>query len=427
MAGSAPANAKSSSSPGVRHRRDRRSRRLGKGDGARLAVAAAAGALAGWWVVKTSAVDGFRSAPAAAHAVAPGHPAPRLAMAADGIELSMGRVDPARQQAAAEALADAPLSAEPFLLAGLAAATSGREAQGQALLEEARRRNPRLRDARLFLLQRYLVQGKVDEAGGELAALRRLEPRVVEALAPQLAAMVRDERVSAQLIRVLSRDPAVQQAVLGRLATTGADPDLILRVARGSPTPATPDGLPWQRILLVSLVQRGEMARALQLWRDFSGLPAGPTDKAVHDGRFQGLPGAVPFNWAITSSSAGVAERIPAPALQVEYYGRESTDLAQQLMVLRPGRYRLEFRAEGNAKGDDSRLAWRIMCQGSATPIAEVVLRDISAAPKVIRGEFTVPAGCAAQSLRLSGIAGEFPGIQLASITDVRIVPAGGR
>jgi len=384
-------------------------------------------AVAGWWVVKTSAVDAFRSAPVLAHAVAPGHPAPRLAIAADGIELSMDRADPARQQAAAEALADAPLAAEPFLLAGLAAATSGREAEGQALLEEARRRNPRLRDARLFLLDRYLRQGKIDEAGIELAALRRLVPGVANALAPQLAALVRDERTGAQLIRVLSSDPHVQQAVLARLATTGADPDLILRIARASPTATTRDGLPWQRQLLAALVQRGDMARALRLWRDFAGLPAGPDEKAVHDGRFQGLPGAAPFNWSINSGSAGIAERIPAPALQVEFYGRETTELAQQLMVLRPGRYRLRFKAEGNAKGDDSRLAWRIFCRGSATPFAQFVLRDITAAPKVIGGDFTIPAGCAAQSLRLTGIAGEFPGIQLASITDVQVLPAGGR
>ena len=110
------------------------------------------------------------------------------------------------------------------------------------------------------------------------------------------------------------------------------------------------------------------MARALRLWREFAGLPAGPDHKAVHDGRFQGLPGAAPFNWSINSGSAGVAERIPAPALQVEFYGRETIELARQLMVLRPGRYRLEFRAEGNAKGDDSRLAWRIFCQGGTTP-----------------------------------------------------------
>lgn len=411
----------------MRHRHQRRGRRVGRGDAARLAVAAAASLVAAWWVVKTSAVDALaRSKPAAAAALAPAHPAPQLALASEGVDLGMGRIDPAQRRRADEALAAEPLAAEPFLLAGLAAMSSGRGAEGQALLEEARRRNPRLRPARLFLFDRYLRTGRVEEAGIELGALRRLVPGVAGALAPQLAALVRDERIGPQLIRVLARDPDVQQAVLSRLAESGADPDLILRIAGASPTARAPDGLPWQRQLLGSLVQRGDMARALRLWRDFSGLPAGPDDKAVHDGRFQGLPGAAPFNWGLNSGSAGVAERIPAPALQVEFYGRETVDLAQQLMVLRPGRYRLRFRAEGNAKGDDSRLAWRILCAGSNAPLAEFVLRDVTAAPRTMGGEFTVPAGCAAQSLRLTGIAGEFPDTQLAAVTDVQVVPAGG-
>lgn len=412
----------------MRHRHGRRGRRLGRGDAARLAAAAALSLLAGWWVVKTSAVEGLvRRNPAAAAAVAPRHPVPRLALATEGVELGMGRVDPAQQRRAADALAAAPLAAEPFLLAGLAAFAGGRDAEAQALLEEARRRNPRLRETRLFLLERYLRDGRVEEAGIELGALRRLVPGVVQALAPQLAALVRDERSGAQLIRLLGRDPPVRQAVLGQLAASGADPDLILRIARASPMAASPEGLPWQIQLLHALVQRGDLARALRLWRDFAGLPAEPGSKAVHDGRFEGLPGAAPFNWALNSGSAGTAERIPAPALQVEYYGRETVDLAQQLMVLAPGRYRLQFRAEGNAKGDDSRLAWRIFCAGSASPLAEFVLRDVAAAPRTMGGEFTVPAGCAGQSLRLSGIAGEFPGTQIAAVTDVQVVPAGGR
>lgn len=411
----------------MRHRHQRRGRRIGRGEAAWLAAAAAFSLLAGWWVVKTAAVEGLVRTPAVAAAVAPRHPAPRLALATGGVELGMGRIDPEQQRRAADALAAAPLAAEPFLLAGLGAFAAGRSGEAEALLEEARRRNPRLRQARMFLLERYLRDGRIEEAGIELGALRRLVPGVVQALAPQLAALVRDERSGAQLIRLLGRDPPVRQAVLGQLAATGADPDLILRIARASPMPASPEGLPWQIQLLHALVQRGEMARALRLWRDFAGLPAGPDGKAVYDRRFEGLPGAAPFNWALNSGSAGTAERIPAPALQVEYYGRETVDLAQQLMVLAPGRYQLRFRAEGNAKGDDSRLAWRIFCAGSASPLAEFVLRDVTAAPRTMGGDFTVPPGCAGQSLRLSGIAGEFPGTQIVAVTDVQVVPAGGR
>jgi hypothetical protein len=398
------------------------------GEAARIAAAAAASLLLGWWVVKTSAVDALvGGAPAAAAAAAPDHPEVRLAIAVGDIDLGAGTIQPQQQRAAAAALARAPLADEPFLLAGLAAISAGRAAQGETLLEEARRRNPRLRPARLFLLDRYLREGKVDEAGIELAALRRLVPGVADALVPQLAYLVRDERSGAGLIRILNRDPDVQQAVLGQLAATGADPDLILRIAGTGRLAPTRDGLPWQNALLQALIARGDMVRAVRLWRTFAGLPAGPDDKGVHDGGFQGLPGGAPFNWSLTSSSVGVAERTPAPALQIEFFGRETVNLAQQMMTLRPGRYHLQFHVEGDAKGDDSRLAWRVLCHGSDAQLIEVVLRDVTAAPRTLGGEFTVPANCPAQILRLTGIAGEFPGTQVAAMTDLQVVPAGSR
>jgi hypothetical protein len=428
MAASAAASAKSSSSHGVRNRHRGRSRHLGKRDGARFAAAAAASLLLGWWVVKTSAVDALvRSSPAAAAAAAPDHPAVQLALAVEGVDLGMVEIDRDRRERAAAAFARAPLAEEPFLLAALAAISDGRSDQAEALLVETRRRNPRLRQARLFLIDRYLRDGRVAEAGVELATLRRLVPRVADALAPQLALMARDPRIGGQVIRVLGSDRDLQQAVLNHLASTAADPDLILRVAAAGPRTVSRNGLPWQQRLLDTLVERGEIERAVRLWRGFAGLPASADAKAVHDGRFQGLPGAAPFNWTIIESTAGTAELSAAPALQVDYFGRETADLVRQVMTLRPGRYRLQFRVEGNAKGDDSRVGWRVICAATNAQLAEVALRDVTAAPRTLAGEFTVPANCPAQSLRLTGTAGEFPGTQTAAISDLQILPAGRR
>ncbi|HEY0014611.1 MAG TPA: hypothetical protein VGB79_17345 [Allosphingosinicella sp.] len=402
---------------------------LSRAGAAKIAAGAALTLVGGGWVVKTSAVDAtVRRTPALAAAISPNHPQAQLALASARLDIGTGRVPPEARRESLAALSRAPLAEDPFLIAGLSAIEAGRAREGEALLEEARRRNPRLRAARLFLLDRYLRTGRMDEAGQEVVALRRLVPGVAEALAPQLSQMVRDERTGASLIRLLGRDPGLQQAVLSNLAQSGADPDLILRIAGSAPAAApTPAGLPWQRQLLGLLIERGDLTRAVRLWRRFSGLPAGPDGKAVYDGRFQHLPGADPFNWALYQGSAGVSERSRAPALDVQYFGRETVDLASQMMVLRPGRYRLRFRVEGSAKGDDSRLAWRVFCRGNnAAPIMDLTLRDVGAAAREMAGEFTVPASCNGQWLRLQGIAGEFPGTQTASIGDVSVVPAGG-
>lgn len=358
--------------------------------------------------------------------MAPGHPIPRLALAAESVDIGSGNVPAGARRDAIDALALAPLADEPFMIAALAAIGAGRTGEGESMLEEARRRNPRLRPARLFLLERYLRSNRAEDAALEISALRRLIPGVAEALAPQLAQMVRDRQSGGALLRIIRHDPGLQQAVLSNLASHGADPDLIMDIAAASPATApTANGLPWQRQLIGSLVERGDLARALRLWRSFAGLPAASDEKAVYDGRFQNLPGSGPFNWTLYEGSAGVSQHTRGPALDVQYYGRETVDLAAQLMVLKPGRYRLRFRVEGAAKGDDSRLAWRVVCRGSTQPLIELSLRDVTAAPRIMAADFTVPASCTGQWLRLAGVAGEFPGTQTAMIGDVAVVQAG--
>jgi hypothetical protein len=408
---------------GARRRKRPTAVRLGK-----ILLAGAGSILLGWWVVQTSAVEALvRRRPAAAAMVAPDHPRVRIALAMHEFRLRGGVVGDAARRSVASAFARAPLTEEPFLLAGVAALADGREKEGEKLLEEARRRNPRARTARLILLDRYLRTDRAPEAGVEIAVLHRLIPRAAEVLIPELARMVRDPRTGASLIRVLSHDPEMQQAVLAQLASRGEDPDLILRIAGSSAaTNPTPEGLPWQRLLLARLAEKGDVARAHRLWRSFSGLGPAGEEKGLYDSQFRGLPGAPPFNWNLVTGNSGVAERIDPPGLQVEYYGRLDGEFASQLLMLRPGRYRLAFRAQGAAKGEGSRLFWSVACVGSAAPLLQITIAGISYSPRVLAGEFTVPAaGCPGQWLRLKGAAGEFVDAQSVTISGLQLRRAG--
>lgn len=400
---------------------------FGPGRLIRIALASAGAVLLGWQVVKTSAVDALiRRQPGMAAAIAPDHPRVRIALATAQFGAQQGRLSPALRASAIDALARSPMADEPFYLAGIDALANGREAEGERLLLEARRRDPRSRPARLILLDRYLRSRRIVDAGVEIAVLSRLMPRAGEVLVPELARMVREPRTGTALIKVLAREPSLQQAVLAQLASDGADPDVVLNIAASSPaTSVAPGGLPWQRALLAKLVDQGDLQRAHRLWRGFAGLPATNGAKGVHDGDFRGAPGAPPFNWQLTNGPAGVADRVGNPALQVNFYGREDVELASQLLMLRPGRYRLQFRAEGDAAGEGSQLLWSITCTGSKAQLLSLPLRDVNYTPRTFSGEFSVPAGCAGQWLRLRGAAGEFPKGQDATISQVQIIPRG--
>ena len=382
----------------------------------------------GWLVVRAAAIDAFvRRNPAAAAVFAPGDPRVTLALAMAEFRRGTGAISPRTMRATRQALEKAPLAEEPFVLHGLSALVGKDEARAERLLTEARERNPRSRPTRLLLLDRYLRTNRVDDAAVEIAVLSRLIPAARQALVPELAKFAGNPRTRGSLASVLRSDPEMREEILNHLANSTGDPDLVLRLAETSGARIVPtETRPWQRSLLDTLVKKGEIERAYRLWARFTGAAGPASGKGIYDGRFQGLPGSPPFNWEFVSSGAGIAEKAKGPAVQVEYYGRQPTTLATQLLMLKPGRYRFAFRAEGDATGDGSKVAWTLECLPGTPALLELPITKLTYAGKVIAGDFTVPTeGCSAQWLRLVGRSAEFPSAQSVTITDVQVRSAG--
>ncbi|MEA3062958.1 MAG: hypothetical protein QOJ94_2739, partial [Sphingomonadales bacterium] len=348
----------------MRSKRRRRRERLAPGRVAAYAAACVAVLLAAWLVVRTSIVDAAAANPFLAARIAPSNPRPRLAIATALLLLRGGRLPPDVQRDAVEALGKAPLAEEPFLIAGIEALARGDIRRGEQLLTEVRRRNPRQRLARLLLLDRYLREHRTREATVEITVLARLIGGAQNVLTGQLAQMASDPATASQMLPILAAHADLQGAVLDSLAASGKDPELIMRVAALSPGRYVGRNQQWQRQLLAGLVQRGEIGTALAVWTRLAGLPP-PSDgqKGLYDGAFRGAPGAEPFNWSLAGEGIGVAERTGRSTLQVDYYGHDAGPLARQLLVLKPGRYRFQFRVNGDASGEGSRLAWTLACQ----------------------------------------------------------------
>jgi hypothetical protein len=377
-------------------------------------------------VVRTSVSYALVDAnPYAVSKIAPDDPRVALNIALFEFVLKNGAISERSRNRAYEALARAPLAETPMLIAAVDALAAGDTKKGDALLAEARRRDPRFLLARLLLLDRELRENKLAGATQEIAVLARLAPETSSLLVPQLATMAANPRTGATLMRVLRSDPKLQQEVLAKLAAT-AQPDLVQRLAKEAP-PAPGASADWQGVLLGRLVGAGDFGQAYARWRDFARLPPDNGAKSVYDGRFQNLAGAAPFNWQLTGSAAGVAERNADGGLQVQYFGRVGTELAAQLLLLRPGNYRLLVQADGDASGEGARLAWTVECAQSKARLGELGLVKISSSPKTLAAPFTVPAaGCAAQWLRLSGSPAEFPTEQDATIREIRAEKVGG-
>jgi hypothetical protein len=358
-------------------------------------------------VVRNAAVAQFAELlPTRAAKAWPGHPQAQLTIGLTEIAIASRqhqRAAPATFSRITDAARKMPLAPEPFLVRGVHAQIAGDRALAGDAFRAAELRDGRAIAPRYFLADLYFRAGDARSGLREIAVLSRIVPNGVSSLAPYVAAYSKNPRNWPALRALFRSDPALADASLSALSTDPANADLVLRLGNVR-SRAT-----WQDRLVASLVTAGQYGKARSIWAQVAGT--GPVS-GIFDPAFADSKAPPPFNWVLTSSTVGLAER--RNGLHVIFYGQEDGPLATQLLLLAPGAYRLAMPVTGD-KGHARSLAWSLTCANSTTPIGRIALDEAAA-----RGwAFTVPAGCAAQKLELSGVSSDMP--QQVDVTIARL------
>ena len=344
-------------------------------------------------VVQNATVLAFAgSDPETAAQVWPAHPAVQVALATRQIAAASGAgraIDPATFERLNRAARAAPLEPQPFIVAGIRAQLAGRAAQAEQAFEAARLRDPRSLPARYFLATSKLQRGDV-EGLRHVAALTRLEPNGGQGLVPYLAAFARQKRAWGPIRVMFETNHSVRDSVLTALAGDPANLNLVMALG-GT---ADPTKAPWLRTMIGTLIASRQYDRARALWE----RTAGVRSSGLFDPGFRNPAPPPPFNWELTSSSLGLAER-RSGQLQVIFYGQDSGTLARQLLLLPSGQYRLNAPAAA-PEGSDA-LFWLVRCDGRPVELARVPVRADGL-------KFAVPADCPAQWLELVAQASDF-------------------
>jgi hypothetical protein len=294
-----------------------------------------------------------------------------------------------------------PLAPEPFLIHGALAQIEGRDARAEQLYLEARRRDPRSPAARYFLTERYLRTGRVEQALTEMAVLSRLTG-AVGVFGPALASYARTPGAVPHLRRFFAIAPEFEPIVLAALAQDARNLGLITALWSGARVAKTGGQADWQALIVGKLVEAKQFSAAQAAWQKFAGIEA-PV-RGVFNPQFRALDIPPPFNWTF-GSAGGLAQPTASGKLELIYFGRDEAILAQQLLMLTPGRYVMGMQVSGDVK-PGSGIAWTIACVGDQRNLLTLpVTRHPSGR---IQGNFAVPPGCSAQDLRLSGTPGEF-------------------
>ena len=336
-----------------------------------------------------------------------------------------GEAGPEAFGLAMRAAPNAPIAVEPVLISGAALAAAGDARRAEALFREARLRDPRSPMVRVHLLQLFATSGRVAEAAQELVVLTNLLRALsAEVFIPQLAFYADDAAHRAAYGRLLATHPNVRRELLLHLVTIGEDPGRLMDLAaRSAPSDKSAEDDAWQMPLVERLLRDGDLGRARRLWLRFTGARPGKGGELLYDGSFTNPPRPGPFGWQLSEMSAGAAELGRGLGLAVSYFGRERADLARQIVLLAPGRYRLQSKVSGDGRAEPSALGWRLACLDSSNELVNLPLGLVTSSPSQVDADFVVPADCKGQTLSLTGVPLEFTKAENIRVHQVQIRP----
>lgn len=332
----------------------------------------------------------------------------RLAAAADAKLLHGTQPTRADLALARRAAVSAPLSALPFYLLG----TNGQVRDPAAAVGEALRRDPRFRPA-------YTWQAEHDARSGDIAGATRAMIRLATLTQRETrywAAIVQltaDPAARAVIKREMARTPAPawRDGYLTQLGASSVDRGIVFEMLqssgrRAATTSATPlpAALDDRRAFIDAMVVRKDYERAYLAWVQW--LPAASQGAVGHvfDSRFKGATALPPFAWALSNGVGGATAIDAASGLTLDYSGTEGATLAQQMLLLAPGTYRIATEARFDALAADGGtppLVWTLTCIADQHVLNEIPV-PLEGTPKRAGGApFAVPADCPAQTLAL--------------------------
>ncbi len=399
--------------------------RLGPRGLVSAALLSVGGVALAWLCVRTTAIRVLPAdAPALLH-LAPNDHAVVLNAAADALVSRHGILPPQMLAAVRHAALVAPLDARAFLILGHQQWLDGDPDHAVATFEAGQKLDPRLRLIHLLLLDRYLRTGRYADAAVQFSLLARLAGSARGPIVQAMAAMSLDPATRDAVRTTLRADPRLERNVLIAMAGGNTPPATILALASPAAQVDAANKESWGPVLVSRLIRQHRYDLARAVWQRIYRLSDAQTAAPVFNARFSEGRSAPPFDWALTAGSLGATD-IRNTSLAIDYYGRDSGDLASQLLVLKPNRYRFAFTVDPGKTDNAAKLFWSLTCTtGDKSSLMNLAI-TAGATKRQIAADFAVPINCPAQTLTLRGEAGEFPAPISLTVRDLELHPIAG-
>jgi len=332
---------------------------------------------------------------------------------------------------ARESLARAPFNVRALRVVGLTEARAGREVAADEILTLAGNWSLRDDPAHAWLVEYRLRRGDYASSFAHADTLVRrredIRPQVFRLFTT--AAAQDTARALPHVARLVDARPPWRQSYLDSLYATVEGLQVAANLAvvlqqRGK-APLTNQELSQ---LYMHLLDKGQIEAVRTVRARLNRPPA----SAVSNGGFGQADAPQPFQWRLGQEAGAVVEIVPDevrpadPALRIDYDGYSIVLFAEQLLFLSPGRYRLTAEARAEAGEPGERMIWSVTCAPNDLRIlAAPAVGSPATVWSPISADFTVPAGCPGQWLRLQSRSGDRRASTIAWIDRVDMVKLG--
>ncbi len=313
-------------------------------------------------------------------------------------------------------LSEAALRREPLNVAavrtlGIVAAVRGDEARAARLMRFSETLSRRDLATQLWLIENSVQQNDIPGTLRHYDRALRTSGGAGDILFPILVSASANRDVMLPVARLVATRPIWWRDFARRLVTESRSP-LAIATILGA-LRLNPEDTPERDLLVAAfnrLTESRNFAHALHLYQ----RAAGPSvsRELVRNGGFQIESRLPPFDWAFTDQ-LDLAGRIETAgsspedqALFVTSGNGVNGEVARQLLVLRPGRYRLTLRAGGVVSPVElERPQVTLLCAGGPVTIFRHRLPDSPDSGGLIARDFAIPpSGCPAQWLSIRAI-----------------------
>lgn len=346
-------------------------------------------------------------------------------------ELVLVSAQDARAISRAERLAKAALKRDPTVISAIRTLAAAHELRADNLAALRLMRYSEAMSRRDFPTHFWLIdyeakQNNVAKALDHYDAALRTSSAAEPILMPILLDAFGSTDLTDPLANVLARKPAWAATFVSKAISETAHTEKMLKLAfllRTKNFEIDPEPL---AVLINRAVRDGLYSGALRLSR----RPAQP--EGIFNSEFDNEPKFAPFDWALTSGSDLGSERMPEEDKAAEHrlylYGASGRGgiVATQLLLLKPGKYRLEALVSDVPETIQDRPYISVTCDGKkASVMTTADFPAASKAPGKVSAIFEVPPqDCRAQWFNISVRASNRIGGTQSSIHNAAITPS---